>query len=57
LSAPRPGSPEQKGLPPVQLYDLESDPAETTNVQSSHADVVARLTAKLEAFRAAGRSR
>ncbi len=57
LSAPRPGSPEEKGLPPIQLYDLESDPAETTNVQSSHADVVARLTATLEAFRAAGRSR
>ena len=57
LSAPRPGSPQERGLPLVQLYDLEADPAETTNLQSAHPDVVKRLTARLEAYRASGRSR
>lgn len=57
LSAPRPGSPEERGLPPVQLYDLETDPGETTNLHAQHPDVVKRLTTRLEAYRAAGRSR
>ena len=57
LSAPRPGSPEERGLPPVQLYDLEADPSETTNLHAQHPDVVKRLRTRLEAYRAAGRSR
>jgi arylsulfatase A-like enzyme len=57
LSAPRPGSPEERGLPLVQLYDLVADPAETVNRQAEHPAIVQRLTARLEAFRAAGRSR
>jgi arylsulfatase A-like enzyme len=57
LSAPRPGSPEEKDLPPVQLFDLQDDPVERTNLQARHPDVVTRLTALLDHYRAAGRSR
>jgi arylsulfatase A-like enzyme len=57
LSAPRPGSPEEKNLPPLQLFDLQADPGERTNLQARHPDVVKRLTALLEQYRASGRSR
>ena len=57
LSAPVPGSPEEQGLPPVQLFDLEADPAEKTNLQDKHPDIVQRLTALLESYRKTGRSR
>jgi arylsulfatase A-like enzyme len=33
------------------LYDLANDPGESTNVASAHPDVVARLDAKLDAWR------
>ena len=57
LSAPAPGSPDEKGLPPVQLFDLEADPTEKTNLQAAHPDVVGRLTTLLESYRKTGRSR
>ncbi len=57
LSAPRPGSAEERGLPAVQLYDLDADPREASNLQGKHPDVVRRLTALLERYRAEGRSR
>ena len=43
-SAPRPGSPDAKALPPVQLYDLSQDIGETHNVQALHPEIVTRLT-------------
>jgi arylsulfatase A-like enzyme len=55
-SDPRPGSPEEKGLPPTQLYDLESDPGESTNLVGEHPEVAARLAALLDGYRSAGRS-
>lgn len=55
-SAPRPGSPAERGLPPVQLYDLETDVGETANVQDQHPEIVERLTALLEKYVAEGRS-
>jgi arylsulfatase A len=55
-SAPKPGSPEAKGLPPLQLYDLEADLGETTNLQARHPEVVRDLLARLERLVAAGRS-
>jgi len=55
-SAPRPGSKEAQGLPPIQLYDLTADIGEQTNVQDKHPEVVARLTKLLEKYVAEGRS-
>ncbi len=45
-SPPRPG-PECEGLPPVQLYDLESDIGERRNVAAAHPEIVSELTALL----------
>ena len=45
-----------QGLPSVQLYDLENDIGETNNVYAEFPDVINRLTALLEGYRASGRS-
>lgn len=55
-SAPRPGSPAARALPPMQLYDLAADIGETRNVQADHPEIVARLTALLRKYIADGRS-
>lgn len=55
-SSPRPGRPESKGLPEVQLYDLSSDIGEETNVAEQNPKVVAELTSLLEKFVSRGRS-
>ncbi len=55
-SAPRPGTKAAVDLPPIQLYNLASDPAERHNVQDQHPDVVARLTRLLERYVDEGRS-
>ena len=54
-SAPTPGQ-EPKDAPRLQLYDLATDPAETTNVQGEHPAIVARLTDLLKHQVAQGRS-
>ena len=43
-------------LPPFQLYDLEADPAERTNLAEEYPDVVASLGGMLRAQVEAGRS-
>ncbi len=55
-SAPRPGRDSTEGLPPLQLFDLESDPGEQTNLQARHPEVVQRLTALMEQYVEKGRS-
>jgi len=47
---------EARGLPAVQLYDMETDPGETKNLQAAHPEIVARLTTMLERQVAEGRS-
>jgi len=42
---------------PGQLYDLQTDPGETTNLYSKHPEIVKALKAQLEKFKASGRSR
>lgn len=53
---PKPGSPAAKGLPPVQLYNLETDPGEKHNLQAERPEIVTRLKALLERYKAEGRS-
>ncbi len=55
-SAPRPDAAKKQGLPKIQLYDLESDIAEKTNVYEQHPELVERLTALLEQYIDQGRS-
>ena len=55
-SAPRPGRVEMSAMEPIQLYHLENDPGETTNVQALHPQIVKELTALLESYVAKGRS-
>jgi arylsulfatase A-like enzyme len=45
-----------KDAPRAQLYDLETDPGETTNLYESHPEVAQRLLAQLEADISNGRS-
>lgn len=46
----------KQGLPAVQLHDLSTDPAETTNLHEKHPEVVQRLTKLLDEIIANGRS-
>jgi arylsulfatase A-like enzyme len=55
-SAPKPGAKGEADLPPVQLYDLEADIGEQTNLRDKYPEVVARLTKALEKWVADGRS-
>jgi arylsulfatase A-like enzyme len=43
--------------PPGQLYDLENDPGETTNVYHQHPEIVKHLTELLANVKKDGRSR
>lgn len=54
-SSPKPGA-EEEGLPPVQLYDIVSDPGESINLQAEHQDIVNELTALLKKSIDEGRS-
>ncbi len=47
-SAPTERAAKQKGLPPMQLYDLETDPGEQTNLVSDHPEKVADLLILLD---------
>jgi len=48
--------PEAAPDAPGQLYNLDADPGETTNLYHKHPDIVRELKGKLEAFKSSGRS-
>jgi len=55
-SYPREDRNETKNMPPIQLYDLKKDIAETTNVQHKHPEKVKELTDLLHSYVDRGRS-
>ncbi|HEV7406521.1 MAG TPA: hypothetical protein VGO11_26455 [Chthoniobacteraceae bacterium] len=55
-SSLRPGSDEERGLPPDQLYDLSADLGDQHNLAAEHPEIVERLTKILERYIADGRS-
>jgi arylsulfatase A len=55
-SAPRPGTRQAEGLPPLQLYHLKDDLGEERNLADQNPDQVRELTALLEKLVADGRS-
>lgn len=55
-SAPKPGSPEEKGLPEVQLYNLKTDAGETKNLHAEHPEIVNSLRKLLVKYIQDGRS-
>ena len=48
--------PETAPDAPAQLYNLDDDPGETTNLYHKHPEIVKELRSKLEEFRTTGRS-
>lgn len=49
---PRSGKKKVAAAPKTELFDLEADRAETTDLSASHPDVVAKLEAMMKAHRA-----
>ncbi|HAJ75107.1 MAG TPA: arylsulfatase [Gammaproteobacteria bacterium] len=47
---------ERQNLPPIQLYDLQNDIGETTNVYADHPEIIAGLNALLDRYQSSGRS-
>jgi arylsulfatase A len=54
-SEPLPGK-APPGSPPFQLFNLETDPAEKTNLYASHPEIVDRLGRLLKSYVLSGRS-
>ncbi len=48
--------PETEPTAPGQLYNLETDPGETTNLYFEHPEIVRELKAQLDKYKSSGRS-
>lgn len=55
-SEPRPGKTKTKNLPPRQLYNVNTDVGEESNVQDKYPKVVQRMLALMQTYIDAGRS-
>ena len=55
-SSPRPGTRAAENLPPIQLYNLETDIGEQQNLQADHPEIVDRLQSLLTRYRENNRS-
>lgn len=55
-SAPRPGTKQARELPAMQLYDLATDPGETTNLAEANSERVAAMKMHLAELIQRGRS-
>ena len=55
-SYPTPEESSNLDLPPVQLFNLDNDPAEEQNVAEANPDVVKKLTALMQEYITKGRS-
>jgi len=55
-SYPRPNVAREMGLYPIQLYDMENDIAEETNVAEDHPEIVKKLQALMQQYIDEGRS-
>jgi len=55
-SDPVPGSPEESGLPSIQLYDLDSDVGETRNLVDQYPEITRELMQLLKSYMENGRS-
>ena len=55
-SSPKSNEPNYKSLPPVQLYNVKSDPGEAKNLYAEFPAVVAELTALMKKYIQDGRS-
>jgi len=55
-SDPKDNQSKEKGLPDIQLYDMEKDLEEQHNLQAKHPEVVRKMVKKLEKIVVDGRS-
>ncbi len=55
-TAPKEKAAAEQGVPAAQLYDLENDPGETTNLYETHPEAAERLLKQLESDVNRGRS-
>ncbi len=55
-SKPRPGNADLSKLPPMQLYDLGSDPGEESNLFAKHPDRVKTMLGHLQSLIKSGRT-